>query len=207
MEIFPDKPPQSLKKKRKLTTCPSSKPTQPKFHSKGLSIASQRESNLAFRPSMEGNLPKLSLDLSSIDSSFSLGVAALASTTASADSHVPSSNTSFDPKIQPYVLCTSDSKIPVTISATPFFCDDLPDDAQLRGTNICTSLEYRGHPTSADPCLGPNLTDIRSVKKRQRQIMHQARAPIHSAAHLLQSTECLASAPGLPLRHPAPPQR
>jgi hypothetical protein len=97
MEIFPDKPPQSLKKKRKLTTCPSSKPTQPKFHSKGLSIASQRESNLAFRPSMEGNLPKLSLDLSSIDSSFSLGVAALASTTASADSHVPSSNTSFDP--------------------------------------------------------------------------------------------------------------
>ncbi|KAJ6136928.1 hypothetical protein N7497_012180 [Penicillium chrysogenum] len=76
-------------------------PGRSKFHSKGLSIASRRESNLAFRPSMEGNLPKLSLDLSSINSSFSLGVAALASTTASADSHVPSPNTSFDPKIQP----------------------------------------------------------------------------------------------------------
>ncbi|KAJ5244521.1 hypothetical protein N7489_004617 [Penicillium chrysogenum] len=152
-------------------------------------------------------LQKLSLDLSSINSSFSLGVAALASTTASADSHVPSPNTSFDPKMQPYIPCTCDSKIPVTISATPFFCDDLPEDAQLRGTNICTSLEYRGHPTSAGPCLGPTLTDIRSVKKRQRQVMHQARAPIHPAAQLLQSRECLASAPELPLQHPAPPQR
>ncbi|CAG8083317.1 unnamed protein product [Penicillium nalgiovense] len=182
-------------------------PGRPKFHSKGPSIASRRESNLAFRPSMEGSLPKLRLDLSSINSSFSLGVAALASTTASADSHIPSPNASFDPTMQPYTPCTSDSNIPFTISATPIFCDDLPEDAQLRGTKICTSLEYRGHPTSADPCLGPTLTDIRSVKKRQPQIMHQARAPTHTAAQLLLSRECLASAPELPLQHPAPPQR
>jgi hypothetical protein len=182
-------------------------PGRPKFHSKGPSIASRRASNLAFHPSTKGNLPKLSLDLTSINSSSTLGVAALASTTASTDSHVPSPNTSFDPKTQPYIPCTNDSKIPFTILATPFFCDDLPEDVRLRGTNICTSQEYRGHATSADPCLGPTLTDICSVKKWQRQLMHQAPPPIHTAAQLLLSRECLASAPELPLQHPAPPQR
>ncbi|KAJ5853165.1 hypothetical protein N7534_005708 [Penicillium rubens] len=181
-------------------------PGRPKLHSKGPSIASRRASNLAFHPSTRGNLQKLSLDLSSINSSSSLGVAALASTSPSTDNHAPSPNTSFDPKMQPYIPCTSDSKIPVTISAIPFFCDELREDAQLRETNICTSLEYRDHPTSADPCLGPTLTDIGSVQKWQRQILHQARAPIHTAAQLLQSRECLASAPELPPQHPAPPQ-
>ncbi|KAJ5253167.1 hypothetical protein N7489_003577 [Penicillium chrysogenum] len=57
--------------------------------------------------------------------------------------------------MQPYIPYTSDSKIPVTISAIPFFCDELREDAQLRETNICTSLEYRDHLISADPCLGP----------------------------------------------------
>ncbi|KZN90114.1 hypothetical protein EN45_002250 [Penicillium chrysogenum] len=143
-------------------------PGRPKLHSKGPSIASRRASNLAFHPSTRGNLQKLSLDLSSINSSSSLGVAALAT--------------------------------------IPFFCDELREDAQLRETNICTSLEYRDHPTSADPCLGPTLTDIGSVQKWQRQILHQARAPIHTAAQLLQSRECLPSAPELPPQHPAPPQ-
>ncbi|KAJ6137002.1 hypothetical protein N7497_012254 [Penicillium chrysogenum] len=95
---------------------------RPKLHSKGPSIASRRVSNLAFHLSTRGNLQKLSLDLSSINSSSSLSVAAL---------------------------------IPVTISAIPFFCDELREDAQLRETNICTSLEYRDYLILADPCLGP----------------------------------------------------
>ncbi|CAG8206792.1 unnamed protein product [Penicillium nalgiovense] len=55
-------------------------PGRPILHSKGPSIASRRASNLAFHPSTKGNLQKLSLDLSSINSSASLGVAALATT-------------------------------------------------------------------------------------------------------------------------------
>jgi hypothetical protein len=102
---------------------------RPKFHSKGPSIASRRESNLAFRLSIEGNLPKLRLDLLSINSSISFSVAALASTTASADSYVPSPNALFDPIIQPYTPYINDSKIPFTILATPIFYDDLPEDA------------------------------------------------------------------------------
>ena len=65
-------------------------PGRPKLHSKGPSIASRRASNLAFHPSTRGNLQKLSLDLSSINSSSSLGVAALASTSPSTDNHIPS---------------------------------------------------------------------------------------------------------------------
>ncbi|OQE09713.1 hypothetical protein PENFLA_c100G05184 [Penicillium flavigenum] len=108
-------------------------PGRPKLHSRGPSIASRRANNLAFRLSMKDNLQKLSLDLSSINSSFSHGVATLAGTTASADTHVPSPNTSVDSKMQPCIPWTNDPKIPVTILATPFFCADLREDVRLRG--------------------------------------------------------------------------
>ncbi|KAJ9482839.1 hypothetical protein VN97_g10582 [Penicillium thymicola] len=95
-------------------------PGRPNSHPKGSTIASRRASNLAFRPSMKGNLQKLSLDLSNISSSFLHGLAAT-STTATADSHVPSPNTPFGPNMQPYISCTDGSKIPDTILATPLF--------------------------------------------------------------------------------------
>ena len=179
-------------------------PGRPKLHSKGPSIASRRASNLAFHPSTRGNLQKLSLDLSSINSSSSLGVAALASTSPSTDNHVPSLIRHLTLKCNRIYPAQATQRFLLLYQPYHSFatnCGKMPNYVKQTSAPAWSTatIQHQQIPASA-------LTDIGSVQKWQRQILHQARAPIHTAAQLLQSRECLPSAPELPPQHPAPPQ-